>query len=140
MEVAGRSTREEFERAVRAEVRRIQDDDGMALLDRQRRACRLRTWLDRDGMGQISGALDPVRYARLKARLDAGIAALEAAGVPDEAPEDPLERKAFLRSLRAVRVDRRKRPQRWRSGTGHRDGPHRGRRRRPTDHRLGDPG
>ena len=59
--MAERSTPDDFRMAVAAEVRRIQADDGMARLERQRRATRLRTWVDhRDGMWCLpAGSIPP---------------------------------------------------------------------------------
>jgi hypothetical protein len=51
VEAARRSTPDEFRQRLAAEVRRVLADHGTARLERQRRAARLRTWVDhRDGM------------------------------------------------------------------------------------------
>ncbi len=59
-EVAAHSTAAELELVVKAEIARLDADGGTARLERQRRATRLRTWVDRDGMWRLSGAYDPV--------------------------------------------------------------------------------
>ncbi len=57
--LAERSTPDQLQRALAAEVRAIQRDEGMARLERQRRATRLRTWIDGDGMWCLTGRFDP---------------------------------------------------------------------------------
>ena len=94
--VAVRSTPDELQRAVTAEVRAIQRDDGMARLDRQRRATRLRTWIDGEGMWCLTGRFDPETGLRLHGRLSATVAALFAGQVPEHCPTDPIERHGFL--------------------------------------------
>jgi hypothetical protein len=88
----------ELDRAVNAEVRRIQTADGMARLARQRAASRCRSWVDRDGMWCLSARFDPETGLRLDGRLTATIDALFSEGTPDVCPSDPLERQGFLRA------------------------------------------
>jgi Domain of unknown function (DUF222) len=100
---ASTSTVEEFQALIRAEARRIMDDDGIARLERQKRACRLRTWISReDGMWRISGTFDPETGLRLSGRLDNAVAALFAEATPESAPTDPGERADHLRALALV--------------------------------------
>jgi hypothetical protein len=59
-EVAEHSTPEQLRVALAGELRRIQADHSMGRLERQRRAMRLRTWVDhRDGMWCLTGRFDP---------------------------------------------------------------------------------
>jgi hypothetical protein len=96
--VAERSTPEDFDRAVRAEVRRLRRDDGQARLEQQRRATRLRTWVDREGMWCLSGRFDPETGVRLHRRLLDAVGARFADTVPEFAPDDPGQRADFLRA------------------------------------------
>jgi hypothetical protein len=101
--VAQRSTADEFRTAVAAEVRRIQADDGMGRLERQRRATRLRTWVDhRDGMWCVSGRFDPATGVRLHGRLQAALGELFAEHTADGCPSDPGEKQDFLRAQALV--------------------------------------
>ena len=69
-------------------------------LGRQRRANRLRTWIDRvTGMVRLSGELDPERGQALLRRLHDEVEARFHGGVPDTAPDDPGERADHLRAL-----------------------------------------
>jgi len=96
--VAQRSTPDEFDRAVKAEVRKLRIDDGEARLERQKRATRLRTWVDRDGMWCLSGCFDPETGVRLDRRLQHAMNSCVADQAPVEAPTDPAERQDFLRA------------------------------------------
>ncbi len=102
VEVARASTVEEFERSVRAEVRRIEADGGEALLARQQRATRLKTWVDTEGMWCIHGRFDPETGLRLHAGLRAAVDALFADKAPEGCPTDPGEKQDFLRGRALV--------------------------------------
>ena len=94
---------DEFRLALNAEVRRIQADDGMARLERQRRATRLRTWVDhRDGMWCLAGRFDPETGVHLHGRLEAALSELFADQVPDGCPSDPCEKQDHLRAKALV--------------------------------------
>jgi hypothetical protein len=95
---AAGSTPDEFDREVTAVVRGLQADDGMNRLERQRRATRLRTWVDRDGMWRLSGCYDPETGLRLHGRLAATVDTLFAERVPPCCPSDPIEKQDFLRA------------------------------------------
>jgi hypothetical protein len=112
--VAERSTPEEFDRAVKAEVRRLRVDDGQARLERQRRAMRLRTWVDGEGMWCLSGRFDPETGVVLHRRLADTLETRFAETVPDRAPDDPGQRQDFLRAhaLVALTAGRGARPAR----------------------------
>jgi hypothetical protein len=82
------------------ETKRLEADDGVARLERQRGATRLRTWTDKhSGMFRISGHFDPFSGLAIHGRLQAAMAAMFAGGLPEMAPDDPGERQDFLRAL-----------------------------------------
>jgi hypothetical protein len=82
------------------ETKRLEADDGVARLERQRGATRLRTWTDKhSGMFRISGHFDPFSGLAIHGRLQAAMAAMFASGLPGMAPDDPGERQDFLRAL-----------------------------------------
>ena len=70
----------------------------MSRLARQRRATRLDTWIDDDGMWCLRGRFDPETGLTLHSRLANTVAALFADKTPDDCPFHPLERQAFLRA------------------------------------------
>jgi Domain of unknown function (DUF222) len=93
-------TPEELAERLASEAKRLEADDGVARLERQRRATRVRTWTDKgDGMFRISGWFDPLSGAVLHGRFQAAIAAMFADGIPESAPDDPGERQDYLRGL-----------------------------------------
>ena len=98
--LAENSTPEEFARTMRGEARRLErDGDADARLERQRRAIRLNTWIDRDtGMGRWSATWDPETMVRLENRLDAQLQTLFHDTQPDGCPTDLLEKQSYLRA------------------------------------------
>ncbi len=94
--VAEVSTPEQFARRVAIEAKRIQADDGIDRLARQRRNVRVSTWVDADGMWNLRGLFDPVSGVRLAAKLRATIDAMFAEAVPEGCPDDPFEKQRFL--------------------------------------------
>ena len=86
---------------MRAEVRRLErDGDGLDRLERQRRAVRLNSWVDREtGMGRWSATWDPQTMLSLENRLDAQVEALFHDSQPDGCPTDLLEKQSYLRAL-----------------------------------------
>ncbi len=98
--VAENVTADEFARTVRAEARRLEaDSDGLDRLERQRRAVRFNSWIDRDtGMGRWSATWDPETMVRLENRLDAKVQALFHDTQPANCPTDLLEKQSFLRA------------------------------------------
>ena len=96
VDVAAAATVGEFDRRVRLEVKRLQSDDGMDRLERQRRAVRLRSWTDADGMWNLRGCFDPVTGVRLASVLDQHLQALFAAHTPTGCPDDPIDKQQFL--------------------------------------------
>jgi hypothetical protein len=96
-------SRDEFARAVRAEVRRIHTGDGIDRLQQQRRATTLRTWVDRDsGMWCLRGEFDPETGAQLNNRLRNTVDALFRERQPDTCPNDPLSKQQHLQALALV--------------------------------------
>ena len=86
----------EFTRRLDLETKRLQDDDGLDRLARQRRNVRARTWVDPDGMWNLSAKFDPVTGVRIAARIDAMVQAMFGQSVPDECPDDPIEKQRYL--------------------------------------------
>ena len=82
------------------EARRLErDGDGMERLERQRRAIRCNSWVDKEtGMGRWSVTLDPATWATLENRLDAQVEAMFHQTHPEGCPTDPLEKQSFLRA------------------------------------------
>lgn len=95
-DVAVAGTVDDFDRRIRLETKRLQSDDGMERLERQRRAVRLRSWTDADGMWNLRGRFDPVTGVRLASTLDRALQALFAEQTPSESPDDPIEKQQFL--------------------------------------------
>jgi hypothetical protein len=93
---AASDTVNEFARRVEEEARRMQHDDGMDRLERQKRAVRLRKWTDADGMVNWRAHFDPVTGVKLDAQLQAAIEALFAEATPEFCPDDPVEKQQFL--------------------------------------------
>jgi hypothetical protein len=104
VDVATAGTADEFRRRLELEARRLERDDGMDRLERQRRATRLATWVDGDGMWNLRGRFDPVAGVKLAAKLDTAVETLFAERVPDTAPADPVERQHHLRALALARL------------------------------------
>jgi Domain of unknown function (DUF222) len=98
--LAEQSTPDEFARSVRGEARRLQaEGDGLERLERQRRAIRCNSWVDKEtGMGRWSVTLDPKTWLKLDNRLDAQIEAMFHDAHPIGCPTDPFEKQSFLRA------------------------------------------
>lgn len=99
LDVAAVATVEDWRKRLAFEVKNIQRDDGMDRLDRQRRAARMRTWTDGDGMWCFSGRLDPLTGVKVSSRLEAAVDALFAEATPSTCPTDPTEKQHHLRAL-----------------------------------------
>jgi hypothetical protein len=97
--VAAAATVEEFRRRLDLEAKRLQTEDGMERLERQRRNTRLSTWVDHDGMWNLAGKFDPVTGVTLAAKLDGAVETLFAERTPETAPTDPIEKQHHLRAL-----------------------------------------
>jgi hypothetical protein len=97
---AGELARDEFARTVRAEVRRIHNDDGIDRLQQQRRNTHLRNWTDRDtGMWCLHGEFDPETGALFATRLRGAVEALFHDTQPDTCPTDPIAKHHHLQAL-----------------------------------------
>jgi hypothetical protein len=83
---------------------RLQDDDGMDRLARQRRNVRARSWVDAEGMWNLSATFDPVTGVRVAARIDAMVQAMFAETVPGECPSDPIEKQRYLAAHTVARL------------------------------------
>ena len=97
--VAAAGTVDEYRRRLELEATRLQSGDGLDRLERQRRATRLSTWVDPDGMWNLRGRFDPVTGVKLAARLDNTVESLFTERTPDTAPVDPIEKQHHLRAL-----------------------------------------
>jgi len=104
VDIASVATLDQWRRRLDMEAKRIRRNDGIDRLQRQRRDCRVRTWVDDDGMWRLDGRFDPVTGARLAARLDAATQALFAQETPDTCPTDPIEKQRHLRALALART------------------------------------
>jgi len=93
-DVAAASTVEQFARRVALEAKRIQADDGIDRLTRQRRNVRASSWVDADGMWNLRGQFDPVTGVRLASKLATTVEALFAEAVPEGCPEDPVRNRS----------------------------------------------
>jgi hypothetical protein len=103
-DVARAGTVEEFARRLDVERKRLQDDDGMDRLARQRRNVRARSWVDAEGMWNLAAKFDPVTGVRVAARIDAMVQAMFAETVPDECPSDPIEKQRYLAAHATARL------------------------------------
>ncbi len=95
-DVAAAATVDEFAKRVRLEAIRLQADDGLDRLERQKANTRLNTWVDAEGMWNLRGRFDPVTGVKLAATLDRAIETLFAERVPERCPADPIEKQRFL--------------------------------------------
>jgi Domain of unknown function (DUF222) len=98
--LAEQSTPDEFARVARDEARRLEaDGDGLERLERQRRAIRCNSWVDKEtGMGRWSVTWDPSTWAILETRLDAQVEAMFHDTHPPGCPMDPFDKQSFLRA------------------------------------------
>ena len=102
--VAAVSTVEQFAKRVALEAQRIESGDGMDRLERQRRATRLRSWVDEEGMWNVRGRFDPLTGVRLDAKLHATVEALFAEATPQGCPDDAIEKQQFLAAHALARL------------------------------------
>jgi hypothetical protein len=102
--VAEHATTTDWERRVRDEARRIAAESEMEVLDRQRRATTLRSWVDAEGMWNLRGRFDPVTGVRLDSRLAAAVETLFSESAPPTCPSDPIEKQHHLRALALSRL------------------------------------
>lgn len=91
---------EEFGRMIRAEQRRMEDDEGESRLARQQRAIRFNHRVDpASGMIEFWGKLDPLRGIKFLNELKDRVAKLFADKVPEGCPSDPVEKNGYLQAL-----------------------------------------
>ncbi len=89
----------EFERRLRVEVRRLQGDD----IARQKRSIRWRSWVERiSGMFRGDFACDSLNAVKIDKRIQDEVDRLFAERVPDECPDDPIEKQKFLAGLAVI--------------------------------------
>ena len=90
----------EFEKRLKVEVRRLQDDDGKPKLEQQKKASRFRSWVSRKtGMWCFRGELDPLSGVIADKRLRDEVERLFHEAQPDDAPDDPIEKQQYLAAL-----------------------------------------
>ena len=95
-DVAKAATAEEYARRLDLEAKKLQEGDGMDRLERQRRSARARSWVDVEGMWNLSVRFDPLTGVKIASRIDAMVQALFGDEVPDECPQDPFEKQRYL--------------------------------------------
>jgi hypothetical protein len=98
IDVAEAANVDQYAKRVALEVRRIQLDDGLDRLERQRRDTRLSSWVDAEGMWNLRGRFDPVTGVKLASKLDTTVETLFSAAVPEGCPTDPVEKQRFLQA------------------------------------------
>ncbi|HQV58248.1 MAG TPA: HNH endonuclease signature motif containing protein, partial [Ilumatobacteraceae bacterium] len=97
--VARRTTPEQFDQHLRNQERAITADDGMALVEAQRRAVRLHNWISDDGMHHFKLSADPLTGLKIFNKVRAITEAkFHGGNIPADAPDLPIERQAFLRA------------------------------------------
>ena len=97
---AASQSRDEFAKTVRRRVRQLASGDGLARLERQKQATRMRTWIDREsGMWCVRGEFDPERGLILETQLQARVEQLFHDKTPSECPTDPLAKQQYLRAM-----------------------------------------
>ena len=96
VDVAKAGTGDEFAHRLELEAKRIQGDNGIDRLERQRRNARARSWVDAEGMWNLSAKFDPVTGVNVAARIDAMVQTLFGTAVPAECPTDPIEKQHYL--------------------------------------------
>src|SRR3954451_13394792 len=101
--IAEYATADDFARTVRAEARRLERvTDGLDRLERQRRAIRFSSYIDKEsGMGRWQATWDPETMLRLETRIDQQLQAMFHDRQPDGCPTDLIEKQNYLRA-RAV--------------------------------------
>jgi hypothetical protein len=89
----------DFDAFVKRKAKQLAQTDGEDRLERQRRATRLRTWTDDDGMWNLKGQFDPDLGKDLARRIAAATRSKFAEATPSTAPADAFERKQHLEAL-----------------------------------------
>ena len=100
-------------------VRQIEADDGVAKLERQQRAVRLRTWIDKTtGMVRLSGEFDPDTGLALLGRLNNRVETLFHDRTPPHVPRRPARPTRLPPRPRPARPHHQHRHQRTGGGSG----------------------
>ncbi len=94
--VARAGTVDEFARRLDLETKKLQEGDGTDRLERQRRNARARSWVDLEGMWNLSATFDPLTGVKIAARIDTMAQALFGEEVPAECPADPIDKQRYL--------------------------------------------
>ncbi len=102
--IATAGTVTDFARRLDLEAKKLQQDDGIDRLERQRRNARARSWVDLDGMWNLSAKFDPVTGVRIASRIDTVVESLFGEAVPDECPTDPIEKQRYLAAQAVARL------------------------------------
>lgn len=89
----------QFDAFVKRKAKQLDRSDGEARLERQRRATRLRTWSDGDGMWNLRGVFDPDLGRDLARRIRSATRTKYSEQTPSTAPSDPFERTQHLEAL-----------------------------------------
>lgn len=95
VDVATAGSVDDFARRLDLETRRLDDCD-MNRLERQRRNTRARSWVDIEGMYNLSLKCDPVTGVKIAARIDTAVQTLFRERTPEHCPSDPIEKQRFL--------------------------------------------
>src|SRR3954469_4445338 len=98
--IAEHATADDFARTVRADARRLERvTDGLDRLERQRRAIRFSSYIDKEsGMGRWQATWDPETMLRLETRIDQQMQAMFHDRQPDGCPTDLIEKQNYLRA------------------------------------------
>jgi Domain of unknown function (DUF222)/HNH endonuclease len=103
--IAEHATPDEFERVVRKAVEAANLVDGEERLARQKRAARVRSWLNREtGLWHIAGQFDPETGLALHARLERMMATMFADKTPEGCPTDPEAKNDWLRAQAFIAI------------------------------------
>jgi hypothetical protein len=102
--IAEHATTDEFARTVRAEARRLERaGDGLDRLERQQRAIRFSSFIDKEsGMGRWNATWDPETMLRLETKIDNQLQAMFHDRQPDWCPSGLLEKQSYLRALAVI--------------------------------------
>jgi len=103
-DVARAGTVDEFARRLDLETKNLQEGDGIDRLERQRRNARAKSWVDAEGMWNLSVKFDPLTGVKIASRIDAMVQALFGDKVPDGCPTDPLEKQRYLAAQAVTRL------------------------------------
>ena len=96
VDIAKAGTVDEYAHRLDLEAKKLQEGNGLDRLERQRRNARARSWVDAEGMWNLSVTLDPLTGVKVAARIDTTMQALFANVVADECPTDPFEKQRYL--------------------------------------------